>query len=659
MRERKCRRWPWLALCVTVMLVLASSTRAATIQLPLNLNYLTLDAAMKATVFTQPGGRARLWEGGNDCQYLDATNPRFSREGSGTKLEADGKLVLGFPVGDHCVGPIDWTGIIEASLDPYMSALALKLRVTDINLFNSQHQKSALIGHGFDLIKQNFIPAIQTFSYDLAPSVRQLGQLAQFGTANTDDAARVRQAIATLKPAGPVIPSDTGMRITLQMQVPELPTVGATAPSGEAAAAAAAQQWQTALQNWDSFLVFAIKQFATAVPDPSVRQKLLDVLLDSRQRLVDALTQPASGPDPVRLLFLDEWTRLRDIIEEAAARGAIGDRTLEFLSFISAGDALFALDQAAPVLGIHISAEDLRRLARIMAPQISADPLIYNFEEDPELRTLLGIAPPLESDEPLDSSDEEPPSPTPTSSSLPSPSPQPLSSTDRSHLLRLLDRLVSLLDAKTAEAAATGSQGTLRQLGHDLHRTVVNDSNASRYRVALNQLLTLVASDVNDPGQNGKASIMPLLVKTTAWQESCWRQFEIRKQRVMFLESASGDIGLMQVNKYVWRGFYSLPRLKWDIVYNASAGTGILERLLLNAPNRSGGSPTDQRALARSVYSAYNGGPAAYGRWVHHGGNADARAADEGFAEKIGPMQQGQSFDILSCAAAWNHGRRD
>ena len=654
MRERQMRRGLGIALLVTALFAAASSTHAATIQLPLNLNYLTLDAAIKASVFTQPGGRARLWEGGNECQYLDATNPRFSREGSGTKLEADGRLVLGFPVGDRCVGPIDWTGIIASSLDPYMSGLALKWRVTDINLFDQQHQKSALIGHSFDLIKQNFIPAIQTFSYDLAPSVKQLGQLAELGAANATDATRIRQSLATLRPFGSIIARDAGLRITLQMELLEPPTAGANFPSAEPIAPGAAQpQWQTALENWDSFLVFAVKQLATAVPDPAVRQQLLNVLLDSRERLVTALTQPASGPDPVRLLFLDEWTQLRDIIEVAAARGAIGDHTLEFLSFISAGDALFALDQAAPMLGIRITADDLRRLARIMTPQVNADPLVYNFDEDPELRSLLGIAPPLESDDPLDSSDDEQTQPAPSDTPFPSPAPGPLSRADRSRLRELLSRLASLLDS-AADAADAKPQSTLQQLGHLLHRAVVNDTNAAHYRTAMNQLLTLVAGGGSDSVQAGRESILPLMVKTTAWQESCWRQFEIRKQRVRYLESASGDIGLMQVNKYVWRGFYSLPRLKWDIVYNASAGAGILNHLLLNAPDHLRSPSTDQPSVARSLYSAYNGGPSAYYRWLRHGGNADARAADEGFAAKVVSMQQGQAFDILSCAAAWD-----
>lgn len=53
----------------------------------------------------------------------------------------------------------------------------------------------------------------------------------------------------------------------------------------------------------------------------------------------------------------------------------LGKRTLEFLSFNSAGDALFALDQAAPALGVRVSADDLRRLVHAMPPRFTADPI--------------------------------------------------------------------------------------------------------------------------------------------------------------------------------------------------------------------------------------------------------------------------------------------
>jgi hypothetical protein len=96
-------------------------------------------------------------------------------------------------------------------------------------------------------------------------------------------------------------------------------------------------------------------------------------------------------------------------VRTAAARGQLGDRALEFLSFISAGDALMAFDQAAPALGARISAADLRSLARIMAPHTTADPLQFNYEEDPELQHIFGFTPPPETPDSVEPSDSAEP----------------------------------------------------------------------------------------------------------------------------------------------------------------------------------------------------------------------------------------------------------
>ena len=161
---------------------------------------------------------------------------------------------------------------------------------------------------------------------------------------------------------------DTGVRAIIDLTVPPfapIPTPSAPAQLTPQELAA----FEKKIDQWDSFLVFAIKQMGDTSKDPQLRDDLLALLLDSRYRLIDALAHPQSGgPDPIRMLFLDEWQRLGQIIREAARRGTLGSQSLQFLSFMSAGDALFALDQAAPALGVRISADDLRRLAHMIGP---------------------------------------------------------------------------------------------------------------------------------------------------------------------------------------------------------------------------------------------------------------------------------------------------
>jgi hypothetical protein len=664
----------------------ASGTSLATpVRIPLHINYVLLTEALHQKLYTHDG-RAELWNGRNNCEYLYAVNPALGQRNAVVQIETDGYLNLGVPVGDRCLSPVTWSGIIAADATPYIAGFALKLRVTDVNLYDYNHQKSTLFERGFDLIKSNFVPTLETYSYDLTPAIRELEGLAQMAVAPADEAA-LHLALASIRLEPAVIVGQSGLQLTLVIdvppQAPATPITASAAPLKPEEVAA----WNRALDNWDAFLVFAIKQIGATVNDAGVRDELLNILLDSRQRLVQALGQPQriTGPDPVRLLFLQEWTRLRQVIEKAAGQGRLGNRSLEFLSFISAGDALFALDQAAPAVGMRISADDLRRLARIMAPQVSGDPLIYSFDEDPELRRIFGLSAPLELPGTLELPAKSAPAATsgrngelrpdetgrtitaapsggaPIAEEAINPSIQSAASVTVPSVAGPISMLAGLCSITPAAAYAAefvpGAQVRavqIQTLGRKLNAVVVNESNALPYRRAIGQLLDLAAQYQlpDDPIDSAVRGSWPILLKAVAWQESCWRQFAIEHGRVRYLESKTGDIGLMQVNKYVWRGFYSLARLQWDIVYNLSAGAEILQRYLADSSAHI--HSNNPAILARAVYAAYNGGPGAYNRWRQPDEPEALRKIDQAFWLKYRALEAGQLFDILSCAAQWD-----
>ncbi len=383
---------------MTVLIVVGIAHLASaqpTVDVPLTIDYATLSAALKQQVYTQ-NGRAELWTGSDVCQYFYAEHPAFSRAGDRVSLETDGTLSIGVAVGSQCLSPITWSGIIEAESEPYVAGNVLKFRIEDINLLDRQHQKTLIAGQGFDLVKQYFIPRIQTFAFDLNPVTAQLKELAT-AASPPEVAERINATLASLRVVPKLEALDDGVRAKIELTLPVFPTASA-APAPAQLSPAELAAFQTQLDQWDAFLVFAIKQLGVTNPDPQFRSDLLDLLLDSRYRLVQALAHPQTGgPDPVRILFLDEWNQLGRIIRDAATRGGFGDHSLEFLSFISAGDALFALDQASPALGMRVSGDDLRRLAHIMAPLASGDPLSFSFDEDPELQKIFGTKQPLES----------------------------------------------------------------------------------------------------------------------------------------------------------------------------------------------------------------------------------------------------------------------
>ncbi len=141
--------------------------------------------------------------------------------------------------------------------------------------------------------------------------------------------------------------------------------------------------------------------------DPRIREELFDLLMTNRYEFLPLLAGevPRGQGDPVRRLFIETWKRLHAIVQEGEQRGLLGDKLLRYIGFVSAGDALLALEQAAPGLGIQISVDGLRRLARMLRPEVTEDPLIYRIDVDPALRTLFGFPPEIPA--------EPPPAPSP------------------------------------------------------------------------------------------------------------------------------------------------------------------------------------------------------------------------------------------------------
>ena len=685
----------WIIVTAIVVIFIArpARARASQVRIPLTIDYITLREALKRKLYTAPGGRAELWNGLDDCQFLYAENPEFARATAGgaatVQLETANSLGLGVAMGSRCLNAVQWSGIVQALGVPYIApGLQLKFHFTDLNVFDSAHQKTVLVGQGFDLIKGYLIPRLDDFSYDLNPAVQQLAAMIA-DSVPPDAADRVRAAVASLTAEPNIAALDDGIRVTLVMTVPDVPALTAIPGAASSPTPAELKAFQDTLDQWDAFMVFSIKQLGGAVGDQQFRDQLLQILLDSRYRLVDALNNPsaAAGPDPVRLLFLDEWTQLHDAVRAAAQRGMLGARALEFMSFISAGDALFALDQAAPALGVRISAADLRRLAHIMAPTATADPLQFNYGEDRDLKKLFAVPEPPASHHPIEEEDIPPSTPaaspgaSTTGVPTPTPTPAPSARLFRNYLARYFTgeaasrseagegsalsglslRLLALLsppDADAAEESDTALMPRLQDVANRLYRLVVNEANADAYRIDMGMLLKLSAE--HQLGEGGvaadNAQTYLALVLSTAWQESCWRQFVTDGARIRWLESATGDIGLMQVNKHVWRGFYDIERLKWDVLYNAGAGCEILARMMQYA---SAAQPKFDPVpiashLARSAYAGYNGGPGACNRWRRREPPA-LKQIDASYLEKYRAVETGTPIDILSCARSWGH----
>jgi hypothetical protein len=356
----------------------------------------------------------------------------------------------------------------------------------------------------------------------------------------------------------------------------------------------------------DALLVLAVKHYAAATELLPLRDALLDVLIESRYRLQDALTEPlAKDSDPVRDWFLQSWQQLAPIVRSIALEQP-GQEHLAFFTVITATEALEALDQLGPQFGLDVSAAGLRRLARLVNAGASDELLEFSEEVDPQLKRLM------------------------EQHFAPQASAGPAWRLDFS----LFPRAWAAADERlNSWVPATDDLPVYLPL----MATVLDD--------AASEALKKHSLDAS------QQQLFRQLVLATAWQESCWRQYVVRDQQRVPLRSSSGDVGIMQLNERVWRGFYDIQQLRWNVDYNSTAGAEVLIGYMVKYALRKGEhrQPGGLPNLARASYSAYNGGPSKVSRYRQSKVSAYEKKVDSAFWEKYRQVDAGNALGVSTC----------
>ena len=558
------------------------------------------------------------------CMTLTLDHPQFGRQGSFVRFVSHGSGSAGVEMFGSCLNPVNWHGYIETLTTPSVTAdWQLHLNLDRSNLYDEEWQKGFLMGPIWDAAQDLVLPSLADFKVNLSPPRDDmLSFLRSFVPA-----ARISQADAMFRSATAkgIRVEDDGVSVDLSLILPnhferkEPPL----AESAEPLNPEELDRLKHDLEQWDAFLVHVVKGIGKGSLNPWVREQLFDLLLDSRYKVLSIVAgeHDTSDGDPVRRLFIETWLRLQDIVRSAEQRGIKLDSAAHYVAFIRAGNALLALDRAAPEFGLEISEEGLRRLVRLLQPDLKIDPLIYNLEPDPELRELFGL--------PAQLPDEVPPEPEPEA----------------------VDPLGSLLGIfKSAHAADLPHKSHLSELNRRLNHWVPDVSEFNEYGALMNELLLLTTDkklhDSKLPDIH--RSVFTNLVRATALKESCWKQFVRAKDKISYLRSPVGSIGLMQINPFVWRGFYNLNQLKWNVQYNLEAGAEILIHYWLRyAMKAEKNSHIDN--IARSAYSIYNAGPGAAGRYRKKNSSSREKKVDNLFWEIYQGFKANDEVDLLRC----------
>ena len=528
--------------------------------------------------------------------------------------------------------PIDWEGYLVFHQQPRIDSASwtLSFETIDSEVTDLNRQPTNIAQTVIKIISTDVYAYLNGIRIDLSPPASELKSLfSQFF--QPAEEKRSIKMIQSIRP-GEAHVNAHAVEIDILMDV-EKYSAEAEDEKREHISDDKLERFIDQWESWDAFLVHMIGVFAAEPLSPEERQILLDTLLETRHRFIAGLMNKDLTNDFVREQFVAAWEKLAPIF-----RNNMADRPskalLGYLAFFTASDALSALDKIGPALGLEISRNGLVRLARLLAGDEGAgesDVLTYRTGVDIPLRDALGLGPPPPAFGPAVDAKE----------------------------LDLEDRNESQMDIKSY-ADLIGSffcQPVWANSLTEIKKWLYSKDNIESHVDRTQSLLMDAARDTLKKSRNSSSysKFFPLVVVSTAWQESCFRQFVVTQNKIVYLQSYNGSsVGLMQINERVWRGIYDLQHLRWDIRYNAVAGCEILDLYVTKYLERPAKifnaiqKLTDE-TRAGLIYAMYNSGPGELEKFLSRSTKGKFYDSDKLFLEKYIWVRNGQLANISKC----------
>lgn len=607
---RKWMRFCGVLLVSCFVLLAPSVLYAIETALPLTLDYKLLSILLEENAFTGAGGSAAIVGTPRDCTFISASQPKFSSAHGRLQLELRVSVRLGTEMGDNCLVPVAWEGYLVILQQPVFDSrnFSLSFKSIDASLFTLDRQPATIAGMVWDFAQPQVFSYLNRIHINLAPPVQDLKTFLQ--PLFPEETRQATQAMLDSLQGGRVLVNNDNVVVELLANVQEI--YNPHEESGEIPILNTEERTQIIQlwETWDAFLVQLLAMMAAHPLSEEDHQILIDVLLDTRHVFAAALENNEVDEDFVRSQFVSAWKQLSPVFRRQLLSQP-ADNTLGYLGFFTAADALAVLDRMGPTLGLEISRNGLLRLVRMLTG--ADNPLQYDLKVDSQLRKLLGF-PPLSDDSPA--SEPPPEDGIPTGEQAADP----------------LGMLQNFL-LPSAFGAATPSYA-------EIQSWKVPDDDVDGY---IGRVRALVAEATE--AQLGKKTfdkslrdMFRQLIPAMAWQESCFRQFVVKRAKLTYLLSYNqSSVGLMQVNERVWRGIYDRNMLRWDIHYNVQAGCEIAD-LYLRRYILKKATPAilkNRDLVAKLVYALYNGGPGQYAKFLAREKSGRQYKSDRLFAEKL------------------------
>lgn len=621
-----------LGLLFAFIFFLPTYALSKTVSLPLSIDYQLLRSLVVKAAFTGPGDTAVLLYEDAGCKKVTISEPTFTEQDLRVRFEVRVYVRAGVYLMGNCLMPVEWEGYLSLIQRPKINdKWVLSFDTLDSAVYDKDHAPAKIAGVVWDFVKTSVYEYLEGITVNLAPPVSDLKSfMGRLFPPHLE--ARAKRMMDSMRP-GEVETNPGFIRVGILTEVQETYEKEKDQEE-EVISKAEVERFIKTWEVWDSFLVYVITSLSKEPLSHADRQVLLSTLLETRYRFVTELSANAEKGDFVREQFISAWEQMAPVFRRHLADDP-SRSLMSYLAFLTASDALSALDQIGPTLGIEISRNGLIRLARLLNEGKSVI-LAYRPGVDMKLREVLGLGP----------------APLPSAGALKRDKREiQAQKTEQGDIDGgLLSYTIKWLLSDSAWAKGNKPRDELEKI----RKWVDLKEDLPLY---LEQVKTLVIDASNHLIKKRKIAerydgLYRLLALSTAWQESCFQQFVLKKGKVTYIRSYNGtSVGLMQVNERVWRGMYDQDSLRWDIYYNAAAGCDIIDlyfrRYALRKMKK--GNPLKDDTLARVIYAMYNGGPAQYHKFLRRSRRGKYYLSDRLFFEKYTWARNGRWENISKC----------
>ncbi|WP_020484769.1 hypothetical protein [Methylomonas sp. MK1] len=353
-------------LLTTGLLLTAQTGMAREINIPVPMEYGLIKSVLVSELYDGPNESVRAWKDGKQCSFLDLDHPQISGEQGQVKIQNNVQARVGTALGGKCMTLIEWSGILQTLQQPTLDASGnvLSFPVTQLNAFDRNGQPLN-IAQLQSLIKKAAEPKLAALKIDLNQSRPDITKtLLPFIAA--EDSEELHDTINSLR-FNQVKADEKGILINVGYSATNQNTGGLKA--APVLNEAELKQWRSLWQSWQASLEKNIEKAPIATNADAGRASLRDVLQKAGVAFEQGLTaEYVAENDPVRKFFNSSWDVLAPLLRDASTQ-LPGNSSLRYVTLIAATDLMYELESIGSPLGLEVSSNGLRKLARSLIAQ--------------------------------------------------------------------------------------------------------------------------------------------------------------------------------------------------------------------------------------------------------------------------------------------------